>query len=426
MKHTIQQDDLDPLGLPIVDAIQKCVHCGFCLPTCPTYQIEQQEMDSPRGRILLMKEVLEGNLAADDVSEHIDRCLGCLACETACPSGVPYGHLHSSYKSLTEKETSKPLGNRIRNGLVHQTTPFPTRFRIATKLGRLASPFQFLMPRFLRPMLALIPGKLPKRYKLPIESPATGRRIGRVGLLAGCAQQVLKPEINRATIRLLNHIGYDVFTPKLQGCCGALDWHEGRLASARKMAEKNFRLFPDDLDAIITNAAGCGSAIREYELVFSGTVHQESALSFSSRVVDISLFLTSQKLPDFRFENPTRIAYHDACHLAHAQGIRSEPRQLLSSIKNVELVPMADSERCCGSAGSYNIRQPDIAEQLGVDKARSIADTDCDIVVTGNIGCLIQVEKHLEAQFPEKRIEVLHTIQVLDRAIQQDKDISSH
>lgn len=413
MKHSIDPDELGELGLPIIDAIQKCVHCGFCLPTCPTYELQKQEMDSPRGRILLMKEVLEGNLDANDAAPYVDRCLGCLACETSCPSGVPYGHLHSAYQSVTRTSVSKGSGEKIREFFVHQTVPFAGRFRMAARLGKLVEPLRFLAPKSLRPMLGLIPGKIPSKQILPAHSPAIGKPIGRVGLLSGCAQQVLAPEINLSTIRVLNRAGFDVVTPASQGCCGALDWHEGRLASARKMAVRNFDQFPDDLDAIITNAAGCGSAIQEYKIMFGQTDFADAAQRFANRVVDISTFLAEHGLPEAKLSESTRIAYHDACHLAHAQGIRNAPRQLLGQIENVELVPLADPERCCGSAGTYNLKQPKIAAELGKLKVKSILESDCQIVAAGNIGCLIQIQKYLRDR---SDVQALHTIQILELA----------
>lgn len=415
MKHALDENKLGDFALPIMDAVQKCVHCGFCLPTCPTYDVLGQEMDSPRGRILLMKEVLEGNLDSAQAGTHIDRCLGCLACETSCPSAVPYGHLLNSYRSLTHDESPRTLGAKIRETLVHHTVPFPTRFRFAAKLGRWASSLAFLMPAFIKPMLDLIPQSLPPKQSLPEFSPAVGTSRGRVGLLTGCAQQVLSPEINAATIWVLNKIGWDVVIPPAQSCCGGLDWHAGRAKSTRQMAAKNFGLFDKDVVAILTNAAGCGSTIHEYGVAFGGTDKLDAAEDFSSRVVDISVFLAQQELPNMRLYRKTKIAYHDACHLAHAQGIRQQPRSLLGRIENVELVPLRSSDTCCGSAGTYNLNQPKIAAELGEQKASHIVDSGCEIVTAGNIGCLVQVRKYLAAT--ESSIRVLHTIEILKEAL---------
>jgi glycolate oxidase iron-sulfur subunit len=372
-------------------------------------------MDSPRGRIVLMKEVLEGNLRPEQAAPFVDRCLGCVACQPACPSGVEYGNLLSSYRAVTHDQVPRKFLLRVREFLVHQTVPFPGRFRIAVHLGKIVAPFSFLMPQTLRPMLELAPKKIPKAIRLPEFSPAVGVRKGQVGLLAGCAQQVLAPEINLATMRVLNHVGFDVIVPKKQSCCGALDWHDGRLETTRRMAAGNFERFPADVETIITNAAGCGSAINDYQVIFQETEMLEKARQFSNKVIDISKFLASQPMPPGRFDLPTRIAYHDACHLAHAQGIRAQPRHLLEQIDNVELVPLVESERCCGSAGTYNLQQPEIAKRLGKLKVQTVLDSNCQIVAAGNIGCLIQIRKYLQAR--NSPIRALHPIEILEQAI---------
>lgn len=415
MKHSLDETKLGQFGPPIADAVQKCVHCGFCLPTCPTYQVLGQEMDSPRGRILLMKEVLEENLRSSEAAMHIDQCLGCLACETSCPSGVPYGDLLNSYRALQNDAAEQTWENRIRTWLVHQTVPYPNRFRWAAWLGKWVAAWSSILPAFLRPMLGLVPDKLPPMQPTPAFSPAIGESRGSVGLLAGCAQQVLAPGINAATISVLNKIGFDVVVPAAQGCCGGLDWHAGRAKATRKFASHNFPLFDDTLSAIITNAAGCGSAIHEYPLAFRGTPEAEQAAEFSNRVVDIASFLVDQAIPPMRMRTPMRIAYHDACHLAHAQGIREPPRELLRRIQNVELVPLAASDTCCGSAGTYNLTQPEIASELGMQKAKTIINSGCELVTAGNIGCLVQIEKHLKAE--GSPVRVMHTIEILDQAL---------
>lgn len=416
MKHALKSDELGEFALPVMDAVQKCVHCGFCLPTCPTYQVLGQEMDSPRGRILLMKEDLEGHLESGQALSHVDQCLGCLACETACPSAVPYGHLLNSYRALKHADRPRTLSMKIQESLVHQTVPYPARFRLAAKMGKLVARLGFLVPRFLRPMLELVPERLPPEQVLPEYATAHGRSTAPiVGLLTGCAQQVLAPQINASTVSVLNKLGVDVTIPRQQSCCGGLDWHSGRVASTRAMAKRNFGLFGDNVQAIVTNAAGCGSAIHEYDQAFAGTPELDDARRFASRVKDIAVFLAEQELPAMQFERPTRIGYHDACHLAHAQGIRRQPRQLLERIMNVELVPIRQSDTCCGSAGTYNLTQPEIAAELGRQKAAAIIDSGCDIVVAGNIGCLVQIRKYLEQS--GSPIQVMHTIEILDQAL---------
>ena len=419
MEHKI---DLQSIGLPQADAmahaISTCVHCGFCLPACPTYQVLGEEMDSPRGRIVLMRGVLEKSLPLDTATPYLDRCLGCLGCVTACPSGVPYGELLSSFRAYSEDKRRRPIVDRVARQMASQTLPFPTRFRWAASLGRLAKPFAALFPAPLRAMLGLVPNRLPKSSSLPEFTPAKGVRRGRVGLLAGCVQQVIAPEINAATIRVLAANGFDVIVPRRQGCCGALSMHTGDANMARRLAAVNLDLFPEDLLGIITNAAGCGSGMKEYELLFREHPLEEKARHFASRIQDISQFLSAIDLVPMKpLAKPMRVAYHDACHLAHAQGITSAPRKILNQIPGLVLCEIPDGEICCGSAGTYNIEQPAIANQLGATKAENIASLNVDGVAMGNIGCMVQIQNHLaRLKSGEGTIQVLHTIQLLDQA----------
>jgi glycolate oxidase iron-sulfur subunit len=398
-------------------AISTCVHCGFCLPACPTYQVLGEEMDSPRGRIVLMRGVLEGSLPLTEAAPYLDRCLGCLGCVTACPSGVPYGELISSFRSHTEKERTRPIADQFARSMAGSTLPYANRFRWAAFFGRVAKPFRRCFPQSMRAMLGLIPDRLPQPVDLPAFTAAKGTRRGRVGLLTGCVQQVIAPEINLATIYVLAHNGFDVVIPQNQSCCGALHMHTGNATSAQRLAQANFSLF-DDVDAIITNAAGCGSGIKEYALLFRSHPKEEDAKAFAARVQDISEFLDSVSVvPPKSFSRPIRVAYHDACHLAHAQRIATAPRRLLKQIPGVELVEIPDGEMCCGSAGTYNIEQPQIANDLGTRKAKHIASLKVDMVAMGNIGCMVQIQKHLnELKEPSTRFEVIHTVQLLARA----------
>lgn len=417
MLHNIPTDELGPRGEAMAEAVGKCVHCGFCLPACPTYQELESEMDSPRGRILLMKSVLEGDLEMEQAQPHVDRCLGCLACVTHCPSGVEYGELVSSYRDHVEQKK----GNRrysLRDWLVGLTLPYAKRFRLAVTLGRLTKPLQWAVPKSLRPMLELVPQKLPARQPLPEVIPAEGKRRGRVALLVGCAQQVLAPDINASAARVLSRNGIEVYVARDQGCCGALAWHTGQGNTASKFARRFMSTVPDDVDCLVTTAAGCGSAISEYPLLLAGTDVEQDAKSLAARTMDISVYLDQLELvPVPALETPKRVAYHDACHLGHAQGVRSEPRRLLRQIGNLELVELADTDTCCGSAGTYNIEQPEIAQSLGRRKADLVLETGASAVVTGNIGCLVQIEKHLQES--SNRVAVLHTVQILDRAYQK-------
>ncbi len=416
MLHSIQPEKFGPFGQPMAHAVQTCVHCGFCLAACPTYRELGQEMDTPRGRIVLMKEVLEGNLPWAAAQPHVDRCLGCLACEPACPSGVPYRDLVSPFRALAQAKFHRSLGERLRRFLASRTIPFPGRFRLALMAGRVARPFRSLLPCSLGGMLELAPQTIPPAQHWPRVTPAQGERRARVALLTGCVQQVLDPDINTATIAVLARNGVEVLVPHEQTCCGGLAWHTGDLRAAQSFARSNLAAFPADVDAIVSNAAGCGSAMQEYHLVLRGTPDEPRAEAFRRRVVDVSVFLQRLGLRSWsssssRQPRRQRIAYQDACHLAHAQNVRREPRDLLRAIPGVELVELADAEICCGSAGTYNLDQPEIAAALGEKKARAVLAAKPDLVVSGNIGCLTQLRAHLAKL--GSPLPARHTMQVL-------------
>jgi glycolate oxidase iron-sulfur subunit len=411
MLHRISPDEYGPLGQPMADAVKTCVHCGFCLAACPTYRVLGEEMDTPRGRIILMKQVLEGGLSWQQAQPHIDQCLGCLACEPACPSGVPYRDLLSPFRALAKPHFRRSPMERLRHFLAAQTIPFPERFRLAARAGRLGKWLRPLIPKSLRPMVDLVPDELPPARHCPVLTQATGPRRARVALLASCAQQVLEPDINTATIEVLARNGVEVIVPKSQGCCGGLAWHTGDLRAAQAFARRNLHAFPSDVDAIVTNAAGCGSAMHEYHLILRGTKDEARADAFRKRVMDVSVFLARLGLSDQPGAFSAKIAYHDACHLANAQNVRGEPRQLLKSIAGVEILELADAHLCCGSAGTYNIDQPEIAAALGEQKAKAVMATGADLVATGNIGCLTQLRTHLARL--GSSIRVRHTMQIL-------------
>ncbi|MEM9366790.1 MAG: heterodisulfide reductase-related iron-sulfur binding cluster [Planctomycetota bacterium] len=406
MLHEIDLTQNGPHGQAMADAVSTCVHCGFCLSACPTYEQLGDEADSPRGRIFLMKEVLEGKLDLEAAAPHVDRCLGCLACEPACPSGVPYRDLISPFRAATAGRRRVSWLQRMARRVVQLTLPYPGRFRIAATMGRWSRPLveampAFLVPRVARAMLGLLPDQLPKRSETKAFYPATGEQRGVVAMLRGCAQTVLAPEINAATIRVLTANGIEVHVPENQVCCGALSWHVGNLRGAQGFANQNLDAFDRQdapWDAVLTNAAGCGSGLHEYGLILAGTDRQTQAETFAAKVSDVSRYLsrlsTRKAFPDRG--TTTRIAYHDACHLANAQGVRSEPRALLRAIPGVTLVEITDGHLCCGSAGTYNIDQPDMANQLGDAKARAILATEPDVIATGNIGCLTQIRTHLK------------------------------
>lgn len=416
MLHEIKPDSHGPLTGAMAHAVDACVHCGFCLAACPTYAALGQEMDSPRGRIVLMKQVLEGKLAWEAAQPHVDRCLGCLACEPACPSGVAYRDLISPYRALAREKVPVAAGARLRRWLAAATLPYPGRFRTAAWFGRIGKHVRALVPRALRPMIDLLPGTIPAAVAIPEITPALGVRRARVALLAGCAQQVLDPDINGATIEVLTRNGIEVVVPRAQGCCGGLAWHTGDIEAARTFARRNLDAFPEDVDAILTNAAGCGSAMHEYHLVLRGTPDEARAEVFRHRVMDVSVFLARLgTVAKPAGAGAMRVAYHDACHLANAQGVRDAPRALLRSIPGVELLELTDAHLCCGSAGTYNIDQPEIAAGLGAAKARTVIATGADVVATGNIGCLTQLANHLARLGSPVRVR--HTMQVLRDAL---------
>jgi glycolate oxidase iron-sulfur subunit len=415
MHHSIPIEILGPQGPAMAEAVDNCVHCGFCLATCPTYKVLGEEMDSPRGRIILMKEALEGSVELGSTLPFIDRCLGCMACVTACPSGVAYGHLLSPFRQRAEGQRTRPLLNETTRRLVKETLPYPERFRLAAAAGRLGKLVRAALPGELRGMLELLPADLPPAQPLPEIFPAIGKRRGRVALLAGCVQQVLAPQINWATLRVLAQNGIETVVPRGQGCCGSLSLHIGEGEQARALARANLAAFPGDIDAIITNAAGCGSGMHEYGLLFAGEPDAARAAQLGNKVKDIAVFLDELGIaPPRGLPEQVRVAYHDACHLAHAQGVTAQPRRLLAGIPNVTLVEIPEGELCCGSAGTYNLEQPELAHQIGERKARNILATGAQAVATGNIGCMTQIRTHLELL--GHPLAIWHTVELLDAA----------
>ena len=415
MHHAIDATRLGAAGGHMTRAIEACVHCGFCLPVCPTYQVLGEEMDSPRGRIFLMKEVLEGALPLGEARPFIDRCLGCVACVTACPSGVAYGELVTGFRAHAHERNGRTPGDRLLRALMLRTLPYPGRFRLALRLGGAARLVASLLPARLGALLDLIPHSIEQQPALPDHYPAHGPRRARVALLAGCVQQVLAPEIGWATLRVLARNGVEVVVPREQSCCGALAMHVGDRDAARATARRNLALFPSDVDAVITNAAGCGSGMKEYGMLFDGEAEADTARAFAGRIRDVAEFLddlgieSPPPLPE-----PLALAYHDACHLGHAQRVRLAPRRLLRSIPNLTLLEIPDGATCCGSAGTYNLDQPAIASELGRRKAAAIAGTGATAVASGNIGCLTQIRTHLANS--RNSLPVSHTIEILDRA----------
>jgi glycolate oxidase iron-sulfur subunit len=411
MKHAIDPGRWGPLGAAMAGAVETCVHCGFCLAACPTYAELQSEMDSPRGRILLMKETLEGRLPLADALPYLDRCLGCLACEPACPSGVPYRNLISPFRAVVAAPAPRRWDARVRRWLLAGTLPHPGRFRAALAGARLAKPLRALLPAALRPLLDLAPSRVPAAATPPAVTPARGGRRARVALLAGCAQRVLDPDITLAAVDVLARNGVEVHVPTRQGCCGALAWHTGDLPRARALARAALRDLGGEFDAVLTTAAGCGSALHEYALILRGEPEEAAAQAFSARARDFSAFLHGlgelQPIPPL--SRRLRLAWHDPCHLAHGQGVREAPRALLRLVPGLELVELPDAHLCCGSAGTYNLDQPELAGRLGTRKAAAVRGVRPDLVGTANIGCQTQLAHHLGADAPPVR----HLAQVL-------------
>lgn len=399
-----------------------CVHCGLCLGTCPTYVETGNENDSPRGRIYLWRAVTDGRAElTDEVRRHLDLCLECLACETACPSGVQYRKIIGSYKKdMAHLGSVFPTLNPLQRLMLFHLTPYARRMRWALAPLRLLQRFGLdgvvrrmgrLLPPSLRRMQDIIPRLEPHYGRLPELLPAEGRRRARVALFVGCAADAFFPQTTLATARVLQRNGCDVWIPRTQGCCGALHYHAGLVTPAQQFAAANCAAFGEKLaevDAIINNAGGCGPVLKEYGHLLADTptlpspklVEGRVGAAFAAKVRDISEFLVA--LGPIAPQHPLKIkaTYHDACGLSHAQKIRQPPRQLLQMIPGLELMPLAESEHCCGAAGSYNLTQPAMSEQLGRRKAGNILNTGAQAVFTGNVGCLLQIARYLREQQP--------------------------
>jgi len=375
-----------------------CVHCGLCLSSCPTYLETGNENDSPRGRIYIMRAIQSGQLDVGAATvRHIDLCLGCRACETACPSGVQYGTLLEETRDHIEKHHSRGLFQwLLRRLVIEQVLPFPWRMQVALWPVRVIRFLRlgFLLPKFAREMMELLPPQLPKG-NLPAKRLAKGEAKGQVGFIEGCVMQVMFGDTNESSAELLNRDGWNVITPRGQGCCGALYAHSGQLAKARDCARRNIAAFENEpLDAIIINAAGCGSTLVEYgELLKDDPAWAKRAEAFSAKVKDLVTWLDSSRFALSR--SGAKVTYHDACHLAHAQGITAEPRELVKAKSGGEFVELAESDLCCGSAGSYNLTEPEMASRLQKRKAQNIIDSGAEVVVTTNPGCLLQIQSGL-------------------------------
>jgi glycolate oxidase iron-sulfur subunit len=406
-----------------------CVHCGLCLGSCPTYVETGNENDSPRGRIYLWRAVTDGRIPLDDeVRHHLDLCLECRACETACPSGVQYGRIIGSYKKdLTRLLPPAPTLTKWQCWMLFNLTPYASRMRLALApvrvlqrigLGGVFRAASRFLPRSIRQMQEIVPD-LQRHYgKLPEVLEAVGQRRARVALFLGCAADAFYPQTNVATARVLQHNGCDVWIPRTQFCCGALHYHAGLVEPARQFAAANCAAFSaglpagwDKIDAIINNAGGCGPVLKDYGHVLENTPEAERAAALAKKMRDVSEFLVELGSIKPQHPLPVKATYHDACGLCHAQKIRLPPRQLLEMIPGLQLVPLAESEHCCGAAGSYNITQPEMAHDLGIRKARNILATGAQAVFAGNVGCLLQIGRCLRRERPD--IWVAHPIDAL-------------
>ena len=401
--------------------LRTCVHCGFCTATCPTFVLLGDELDSPRGRIYLIKDMLEGGKpATEEVVRHVDRCLSCLACMTTCPSGVHYMHLVDHARHYIEDTYTRPWPERSLRKLLGLVLPHPLRFRLALAGAALARPFAGLIPgqsmtaERLRAMLRLAPRKLPAagRMERPQVHRAEGPRRGRVALLTGCAQQVLAPSINEATIRLLTRMGIEVVITREQGCCGALNHHMGDRGAAMALARANIGAWTreaegEGLDAVVINASGCGTTVKDYGFMFreEPAPWKDRAARVSALAMDISEVLQKFGYAPSRAAPGLTVAYHSACSLQHGQQITAAPKQLLAKA-GFRVKEPAEGHLCCGSAGTYNILQPVIAAQLRERKLGNLGRTGADLVAAGNIGCLTQLAGD--------RLPVAHTVELLD------------
>jgi glycolate oxidase iron-sulfur subunit len=402
------------------DLIADCVHCGFCLPTCPTYLLWGEEMDSPRGRIYLMKNVLDGAALDDSTVQHFDACLGCMACVTACPSGVQYDALIETTRA--EVEAAGASRHAALRRLIFATFPYPRRLRAVRPLLRAyqLSGAQRLVRKRMRGTLTTMAGLVPPlgpREHLPVLTPAVGVKRIRVGMLLGCVQREFFPGVNAATARVLAAEGCEVVTPVDQQCCGALSLHSGRQAEAVARAKRLIASFEAaDVEAIVINAAGCGSSMKEYgRLLADDPAWAERAGAFSAKCRDVSELLAELGPVATRHPLPVVAAYHDACHLSHAQGVRAQPRELLAAIPGLELREIPESDICCGSAGIYNLINPEPARELADRKASNVAATGASLLITANPGCLMQIDSALRRQ--GQPIALAHTIEALDASI---------
>lgn len=417
MQTTFTEDQLKDPGIQRANEILRaCVHCGFCTATCPTYQVLGDELDSPRGRIYQIKDMLENERVPDEKTvKHVDRCLSCLACMTTCPSGVHYMHLVDHAREYIEQNYKRPLGDRMLRWILAQILPYPMRFRWALIGAKLGRPFRFMMPDArLRAMLEMAPKSIPpvSRNDDPQSFAPVAAQKMRVALMTGCAQKALNTDINDATIRLLTRLGCEVVVAEGAGCCGALTHHMGKTRESHGAAAKNIAAWCGEmdgagLDAIVINTSGCGTTIKDYGHMFRNEAMAADAARVSAIAMDVSEVLMNLDVPEGA-DKETVVAYHAACSLQHGQQIKTFPKDLLRRA-GFTVVEPADSHLCCGSAGTYNLMQPEISGQLKVRKLRTLAAKNPDIIAAGNIGCMMQIGSGT-------KVPIVHTVELLDWA----------
>tara|TARA_B110000967_G_scaffold39238_1_gene38918 strand:+ start:3271 stop:4587 length:1317 start_codon:yes stop_codon:yes gene_type:complete len=415
MQTTFTPEQLtDPGTSRANDILRACVHCGFCTATCPTYQILGDELDSPRGRIYLIKDMLENERVPDEKTvKHIDRCLSCLACMTTCPSGVHYMHLVDHARAYIEQNYKRPLSDRALRWVLARILPYPYRFRLALLGAKMGRPFmRFIPDPRLRAMIEMAPKVIPpvSRNDDPQTFHVADKKM-RVALMTGCAQRALNTDINDATIRLLTRLGAEVVIPKGQGCCGALTHHMGKETESHATAAKNIRAWVAEmdagLDAIVINTSGCGTTVKDYGHMFRNSDLAANAARVSAIALDVSEVLMKLDMPEGGAKD-TKVAYHAACSLQHGQQIKTHPKTLLKKAGFTVLEP-ADSHLCCGSAGTYNLMQPEISGQLRDRKVQTLEALKPDIIAAGNIGCMMQIGSASETP-------IVHTVELLDWA----------
>lgn len=417
MKTEFSPEQLqDPATARANEILRACVHCGFCTATCPTYQVLGDELDSPRGRIYLIKDMLENNRKPDARTvKHIDRCLSCLACMSTCPSGVHYMHLVDHARDYIERNYRRRWDDRALRWILSRILPYPTRFRLALLGAKVGRPFARLIPDArLRAMLEMAPKSIPpvSRNDDPQSFAAKGAPVKRVALMTGCAQKALNTDINDATIRLLTRLGCEVVVAEGAGCCGALTHHMGKTDESHAAAAKNIRAWCAEmdgkgLDAIVINTSGCGTTVKDYGHMFRTGALADDAARVSGIAMDVSELLMQLDLPQGA-DRGMVVAYHAACSLQHGQQVKTYPKDLLKRA-GFAVVEPADSHLCCGSAGTYNLMQPEISAQLKTRKVRTLEAKNPDVIAAGNIGCMMQIGSGTE-------VPIVHTVELLDWA----------